>query len=81
MDKQKMIEEMETVVCSSCNHEGMAKRCPKRISETLVNAGYGNVRQALTEFAEKVKRQIYGEELFDEDIWEIIDETLKEFLK
>lgn len=55
MNKEKEIEE---IVKHTCNREGIAKRCPQRITEALVAAGYGNVKQAVKEFAEKLKAEI-----------------------
>lgn len=63
------------------------------VAEVLVNKGYGNIEQALTEFVEKVKFNlkercvsVAGFDLEDVEIdganvVQQIDETLKEFLK
>lgn len=53
----------------------------EEMAERLVGfCGYGNIKQALTEFAERLKNNITGEELEDEDVYDAIDNTLKEFL-
>lgn len=62
MDKNKAIEEMkkllcsvEDTVCSDCPFKFNGKCGAEEIAEGLVNAGYGDVKQAVEEFAEKLK--------------------------
>ncbi len=49
MDKQKEIEKMTTALNS------LYKSDTHKFATALVNAGYGDVRQAVREFAEKLK--------------------------
>lgn len=85
MDKQKVIEEManEMYYCSEFNGY---RDDAKRIAYKLVNAGYGNIEQALTEFAEKLKEKLFW--MADTDgkshkvlLEDNIDKALKEFLE
>ncbi len=66
MDKEKEIEEMAHR-SSACEHPD--RHCLKRygdcsecsvysICEDLIDAGYGNVKQAVKEFAEELKAEI-----------------------
>lgn len=63
MNKQKEIEKIKTIMgcdydyCESC-YTHSRKSCSLRpIAERLVDAGYGNVRAAVREFAEKLKER------------------------
>lgn len=73
MDKQKAIEEMGKIIfktygsliCQPCEsfEECEAKGKPEcnlcnGVAEELVNAGYGNIKQAVKEFCEKLKDNI-----------------------
>lgn len=63
MNKEKEIEEMGKAMCEKfrSDHCGNDCECANEfIAEKLINAGYGNVKQAVEEFAEKVK-PIIGE--------------------
>lgn len=57
MDEQKMIEEIKAVVRSTCNRQGIAKRCPERIAEAIINAIYGHIEETLKEFVNKLYSQ------------------------
>lgn len=50
---------IQEIVKHACNSEGIAKRCPQRIADALISAGYGNVREAVNEFAEWVIIELY----------------------
>lgn len=68
MDKQKEIEEMAKVIFES----GVALEGADftlgvngddhftRLAQRLINAGYGNVKQAVREFAEELKASFYN---------------------
>lgn len=60
MDKEKEIEEMSTTIISNADENliSCSLFTAQKISEWLVNAGYGNVNQAVKEFAEKLKAEI-----------------------
>ena len=97
MDKQKAIEEIVELLfkhsgCASCKRKpckdcAVRSNCAEyRLATALANAGYGNIRQALTEFAEMLKDKIGNEYNLDtldndaiKDCCEYIDKTLKEF--
>lgn len=86
MDKQKEIEKIKTIMgcdydyCESC-YTHSRKSCSLRpIAERLVDAGYGDVRAAVKEFAESVKMAFYHEfeELIPSIMADKIDELVKE---
>lgn len=86
MDKQKEIEKIKTIMgcdydyCESC-YTHSRKSCSLRpIAERLVDAGYGDVRAAVKEFAESVKMAFYHEfeELIPSTMADKIDELVKE---
>lgn len=60
MDKEKKIEEMARAICNtadyfSCAECSARKPCSCQIyTEKLVNAGYGDVKQAKQEFADQL---------------------------
>ena len=85
MDKQKEIEKIKTIMgcdydyCESC-YTHRRKSCSLRpIAERLVDAGYGDVRAAVKEFAESVKMAFYYE--FDELIPSIMADKIDELVK
>lgn len=85
MDKQKEIEKIKTIMgcdydyCESC-YTHSRKSCSLRpIAERLVDAGYGDVRAAVKEFAESVKMAFYYE--FDELIPSIMADKIDELVK
>lgn len=107
MDKEKEIERMAKFCCFSCEMcESITLRCIEgkasnkcaiamQAAKNLRNAGYGNVKQALTEFAASCADKMTKKALgipnlpthaitfmmrLNMDL-EIIYETLKEFLK
>ena len=84
MDKQKAIEEMtEALSIHTCYDEWQAKEYGLECIDLdltarhLVNAGYGNIAQTLTEFAERLKEKFSECNTYARNK---IDETLKEFL-
>lgn len=86
MDKQKEIEKIKTILgcdydyCESC-YTHSKKSCTLRpMAERLVEAGYGDVRAAVKEFAESVKMAFYYEfdELIPSTMADKIDELVKE---
>ena len=86
MDKQKEIEKIKTIMgcdydyCESC-YTHSRKSCSLRpIAERLVDAGYGDVRAAVKEFAESIKMAFYQEfeELIPSIMADKIDELVKE---
>lgn len=92
MDKQKEIEEMAKKICKSssvgcnfptCNKCGIKDTCKARIYATrAIKAGYGNVRQAVKEFAEKLKNECaYPTTACPSYVYvDSIDELLEEYL-
>lgn len=88
MDKEKQIEEMAEIIqyaitdcplngdvpdCENCRYN--VEICTEtQEAEALMNAGYGNVKEALKEFAEKVKMAFYYE--FDELIPSIMSDKI-----
>jgi hypothetical protein len=58
MNSEKEIEKMGKAMCEEfrSDHCGNDCECANEfIAEKLINAGYGNVKQAVKEFAEKLK--------------------------
>ena len=97
MDKQKAIEQMATMLHGfACGGNCNNKKCKCNhfyTADRLANAGYGNINQALTEFAERLKEVWFtnacrfskGENGIEIAggvgvTIEQIDETLEEFL-
>ena len=93
MNKEKQIEEMAKFIDGS---ECPSEKCPKMDKEQvkafgacnihraqiLYNAGYGNVKQAVKEFAERVKAKFYANSVsrmkgYKEEI--VCDLTVDEF--
>lgn len=66
MDKEKQIEALKAIVKHACNKEGIAKHCPERIAEALVNAGYANVKQAVKELVDKLLTELEEQKRFYE---------------
>lgn len=64
MEKEKQIEEMIKITDSHNCPKGQCFKfgysCNRCKIETLVNAGYGNVKEAVKEFAERVKAKFYA---------------------
>lgn len=62
MEKEKQIEEMIKITDSHNCPKGQCFKfgysCNRCKIETLVNAGYGNVKEAVKEFAEKLKEKV-----------------------
>lgn len=65
MDKEKEIEEMAKAMCKGCS---MIECKPDEHcyvyppAERAVNAGYGNIKQAVKEFAEKLEKLLIEHE-------------------
>ena len=90
MDKEKQIEEMAKVLCADsvkckhCPNRGFSKeRCNIiRHMRWLQHEGYGNIEQAVREFAEELKKKFDGlncdEVYFEGDYVDIsiVSETL-----
>lgn len=62
MDKEKEIEELAFSIIGATSPLGVKDLTKqfdyKTVAEYLINAGYGNVKQAVKEFAEKLKQKI-----------------------
>ena len=68
------------LTCSNDHCEDCAGRSLKPIAMDLQNAGYGNIKQAVKEFAEELKDKVFRyEEVDGEDVCDDIDEMFKEF--
>lgn len=85
MDKEKEIEKMACDIClwrQGCNspNEPIDTCKPLHMAKKAVEAGYGDVRAAVKEFAESVKMAFYYEfdELIPSTMAEKIDELVKE---
>lgn len=84
MDKEKEIEEIAKVICPNiwtCEVCTIKHgRCTnKLLSERIINAGYGNIKQAVKEFAEKLKSLFCTEcDYGGGDIKQTINELIKE---
>lgn len=92
MDKQKEIEKMEFIISTTvhdCEQKDCIRNCQFarqkdckyfRAAKYLQAEGYGNVRAAMKEFAERVKMAFYYEfdELIPSTMADKIDELVKE---
>ena len=85
MDKEKEIEKMACDMClwrQGCNspNEPIDTCKPLHMAKKAVEAGYGDVRAAVKEFAESVKMVFYYEfdELIPSTMADKIDELVKE---
>lgn len=85
MDKQKEIEKMACDMClwrHGCNdpNNPIDSCIPLRMAERAVEVGYGDVREAVKEFAERVKMAFYYEfdELKPSTMADKIEEIVKE---
>ncbi len=67
MDKEKEIEEMSTTIISNADENliSCSLFTAQKISEWLVNAGYGNVKQAVKEFEDKIEEAICEYSTYD----------------
>ena len=88
MEKEKQIEEMVEIaynaICIQIGggdfvDPGDRHAAPEIVSEDLYKAGYGNVKEALKEFAERIKMAFYYE--FDELIPSIMSDKIDEIAK
>ncbi|MCM1437764.1 MAG: hypothetical protein NC131_00940 [Roseburia sp.] len=89
MDKEKEIEEMARILggckhfssCAQCDEATASKSCWDREKATILyNVGYGNVKQAVKEYKEEIKKKQRGHN-FDSIhavLVDDIDETFKE---
>ena len=85
MDKQKEIEKMACDMClvrHICNKPNEPIECCEslKIAKKAIEAGYGDVRAAVKEFAESVKMAFYQEfeELIPSIMADKIDELVNE---
>lgn len=94
MDKEKEIEEMAKFCCIHKNRE--CKTCCTYVggvciehcayhsfAERLQEAGYGNVKQSVREFAEKLKEELWKfdgswQEYDGEELCETVDKLITE---
>lgn len=76
MDKEKEIEAMAKELHCATNESLISCR---KIARILVERrGYGNVEQAVREFAEELKTKVYFyEEVDGEDVCDDIDELIR----
>ena len=94
MDKQKEIEKMAEIMqqgeidreagkidCSEFALRAVVKNGMQRLAgaTALINAGYGNVRAAVEDVAERIKMALYYE--FDELIPSIMADRIDELVK
>lgn len=79
MDKEKAREEIARIIRRHTHHSS------ETIADAIIGAGYGNIEEALTEFAERLKAngKFYEARFFRNkiEVNKVIDETLKEMLK
>lgn len=72
MDKEKEIEELVLSIIAATSPLGVKDLTKqfdyKTVAEYLIKAGYGNVAQAVKEFAEKIKRICDDYHLENKDI-------------
>lgn len=52
-NKQEQIEKIAIVVKHNCNKQGIAKRCPERISNSIYTEGYRKASEVIDEFVER----------------------------
>lgn len=79
MNKKKEIEEMtEAVMCAMEYREKTDTPNFELIAQNLINTGYGNVKQAVKEFAEKFKKEFLKNfpTLFTDAIYQCTDSEL-----
>lgn len=85
IEKIKQIDKMFEAIPSLVGNEhryGMCVHHRELVAEALVNAGYGDVKQAVRDFAEKVKEKI--DEMVENwtfavfNVQDAIDELVKE---
>ena len=79
MEKEKQIEEIKQTMVRSCN---VNRLYFEQMAEDLYNAGYGDTKQAVKEFAERLKERlklnITGYWVYAKINKTIIDELVKE---
>lgn len=96
MNKQEQIEAMAEIICSqphscaACDFEG--RPCGyQEFAIALIDAGYGNIERALTEFAARLRAKFVPTETIggcweivrfktEEEVYSKIDQTLQEYL-
>lgn len=86
MDKEKEIQEMTSEILGKsfgCDCTNLGYIIAKEVAETLFNAGYGNIKQAVKEFAEKLKEELWKfdgswQEYDGEELCETVDNLLTE---
>lgn len=83
MDKEKEIEDRHEIasIINHCMEDGYFNA--SQLARRITQAGYGNIKEAVREFAEKLKERIHGYEEISNDtdncLCEDIDELVKEF--
>lgn len=95
MDKEKEIEQMteylvqngifNNLVCRQdyAYPDAMIYECCRQTAELLINSGIGNVKQAIKEFAERLKEELWkfdgGWQEYDgEELCETVDTLITE---
>ena len=76
MNKEEQIKEIKQTMVRSCN---INRLYFEQMAEDLYNAGYGDTKQAVKEFAKRVKMAFYYE--FDELIPSIMSDKIDELVK
>ena len=95
MDKQKEIENMTDLLVKNgifnnlvCKQDysypdAVIAECNRQVAELLVNAGYGNIKQALTGFAKRLKQEFFfiKTSASKEALYQFTDSQLDKILK
>ena len=79
MEKEKQIENIENIVDVILPIMKDGEFSARNLARALNNSGYGNVKEALKEFAERVKMAFYYE--FEELIPSIMSDKIDELIK
>ena len=80
MEKEQQIENIENIVDVILPIMKDGEFSARNLARALNKSGYGNVKEALKEFAERVKMAFYYEfeELIPSIMSDMIDELIKE---
>lgn len=79
MEKEKQIENIENIVDVILPIMKDGEFSARNLARALNKSGYGNVKEALKEFAERVKMAFYYE--FEELIPSIMSDKIDELIK
>lgn len=79
MEKEKQIENIENIVDVILPIMKDGEFSARNLARALNKSGYGNVKEALKEFAERVKMAFYYE--FEELIPSIMSDKIDELVK